>query len=57
MIGVAGVGCVPTTAKLVQEMATEANPAAVILPHALGASVSGVITTAILTGVYIALLR
>lgn len=47
----------PTTAKLVQEMATEANPAAVVVPHTLGASVCGVITTAILTRVYVALLR
>ena len=57
MIGVAGVSCVPTTAKLVQKIASEANPAAVILPHALGANISGVITTAIIAGIYIAVLR
>jgi oxaloacetate decarboxylase beta subunit len=57
MIGVAGVSCVPTTAKVVQKLATQANPGAMILPHALGASISGVITTAILAGVYVALLR
>ncbi len=57
MIGVAGVSCVPTTAKLVQKIATETNPGALILPHALGASISGVITTAILTGIYVAVLR
>ena len=57
IIGIAGVSCVPTTAKLVQEIATEANPHAVILPHALGANVSGVITTAIIAGLYVALLR
>ena len=44
MIGVAGVSCVPTTAKLVQKMAAKANPQAMILPHALGASISGVMS-------------
>ena len=57
MIGVAGVSCVPTTAKIVQKIATQANPGVMILPHALGASISGVITTAILTGIYVAMLR
>ena len=57
MIGVAGVSCVPTTAKIVQKLATQANPGVMILPHALGANISGVITTAILAGIYVAMLR
>lgn len=57
MIGIAGVSCVPTTAKLVQKIATQANPGVMLLPHALGASISGVITSAILTGIYVAMLR
>ena len=57
MIGVAGVSCVPTTAKIVQKMATAASPGVMIMPHALGANISGVITTAILAGIYVALLR
>lgn len=57
IVGVAGVSCVPTTAKVVQQLATEARPGALVLPQALGANVSGVITTAILCGIYIALLR
>ena len=57
MIGVAGVSCVPTTAKVVQKIATAANPSAIILPQALGANISGVITSAIMAGVFIALLR
>jgi len=57
MIGIAGVSCVPTTAKVVQKIATQANPGVMILPHALGANISGVITTAILTGIYVAMLR
>jgi oxaloacetate decarboxylase beta subunit len=57
IIGIAGVSCVPTTAKIVQKIATEANPGALVLPQALGANVSGVITTAIIAAVYISLLR
>lgn len=57
MIGIAGVSCVPTTAKVVQKLATEANPGAIILPQALGASISGVITTAIIAAVYVSVLR
>lgn len=57
MIGVAGVSCVPTTAKVVQKIASDANPAAIILPQALGANVSGVITSAIIAGTFVAMLR
>ena len=57
MIGIAGVSCVPTTAKVVQKIASDANPLAIILPQALGANISGVITTAIIAGVYVAMLR
>jgi len=53
VIGIAGVSCVPTTAKLAQYAAKEANPYAMILPLALGANISGVIVTAIATGVFI----
>jgi carboxybiotin decarboxylase len=52
-IGIAGVSCVPTTAKLAQYAAEKANPFAMILPLALGANISGVIVTAIATGVFI----
>ncbi|HMW17136.1 MAG TPA: sodium ion-translocating decarboxylase subunit beta [Accumulibacter sp.] len=57
IIGIAGVSCVPTTAKIVQKIASNANPGAIILPHALGANISGVITTAIIAATYVALLR
>ena len=57
MIGIAGASCVPTTAKIVQKMANQAAPGVMILPHALGASISGVITSAILTGIFVAVLR
>lgn len=55
-IGIAGVSCVPTTAKLAQHAASEENPFAMILPLALGANISGVIVTAIATGVFISTL-
>jgi oxaloacetate decarboxylase beta subunit len=36
---------------------SEANPSVIVLPEALGANICGVITTAVLTGVYVTLLR
>lgn len=54
VIGIAGVSCVPTTAKLAQHAATEENPFAIILPVAMGANISGVIVSAIAAGVYVA---
>jgi len=53
VLGIAGVSCVPTTAKLAQKSAAEENPFAMILPLAMGANVSGLITTAIAAGVFI----
>lgn len=55
VIGIAGVSCVPTTAKVAQKSVSEVTYDAVILPTALGANISGVITTAILTGIYVTL--
>lgn len=55
-VGIAGVSCVPSTAMVAQKAAAKANPAAFILDYALGANICGVITTAILTGIYITLL-
>jgi carboxybiotin decarboxylase len=52
-IGIAGVSCVPTTAKIAQHEVALANKRANILQIAMGASLSGVITSAIITGVYI----
>ncbi len=56
-IGIAGVSCVPTTAKVAQKTVAEVTPDAIILPHALGASISGVITSAIFAGVLITVVR
>lgn len=53
VIGIAGVSCVPTTAKLAQKAAFEENPFAVILPIAMGANICGVITSAVIAGVFV----
>lgn len=55
-IGIAGVSCVPSTAKVVQKEVAKVNPNALVLPEALGANISGVITTAIIAGLYITLI-
>ena len=56
LIGIAAVSCAPTTAKVAQRCAMEVDETILILPHAMGPSVAGVITTAILCGIYISLL-
>jgi carboxybiotin decarboxylase len=56
VIGIAGVSCVPTTAKVAQKEVNKINPDALILPEALGANISGVITTAIIAGIYITII-
>ena len=53
VIGIAGVSCVPTTAKLAQYAAEEENPFSVILPLAMGANICGVIVSAIAVGVFV----
>jgi len=53
LIGIAAVSCVPTTAKVAQKCAAAVNKKAMILPFAMGPCVAGVITTAIITGIYI----
>lgn len=57
VIGIAGVSCVPTTAKVAQKEVSKANKNAFVLQYAIGANISGVITSAILTGIYVTLLR
>ena len=56
-IGIAGVSCVPTTAKVAQKEVTKVNKSAFIMEYALGANICGVITTAILTGLYVTLIK
>ncbi|MBE1237554.1 sodium ion-translocating decarboxylase subunit beta [Phaeovibrio sulfidiphilus] len=54
VIGIAGVSCVPTCAKVAQKSVA---PGVIVLPEALGVSISGVITSAIFAGVFVTLLR
>jgi oxaloacetate decarboxylase beta subunit len=56
VVGIAGVSCVPTTAKVAQKIVSAENPDSIILAQAIGANISGVITTAIITGIYITLI-
>lgn len=56
-IGIAGVSCVPSTAKVVQKEVFKVDKSAFIMEYALGANICGVITTAILTGIYVTLLQ
>lgn len=55
-IGIAGVSCVPSTAKVVQKEVSKVNPTSIVLPEALGANITGVITTAIITGLFITII-
>lgn len=57
VIGVAGVSCVPSTAKVAQKCVTKANPSAMVMHYALGANIFGVITTAIIAAIYVSLLK
>ena len=56
VIGIAAVSCVPTTAKVAQKEVNKVNPGSIILPYALGANICGVITSAIIAGIYITLI-
>ena len=48
VIGIAAVSCVPTTAKVAQKIVSKDNPDSFVLGDALGANISGVITSAIM---------
>lgn len=55
IVGIAGVSCVPTTAKVAQKEVNRVTKYSFILEYAMSASICGVITTAILTGIYVTL--
>ncbi|HWT75973.1 MAG TPA: sodium ion-translocating decarboxylase subunit beta [Mobilitalea sp.] len=57
VVGIAGVSCVPTTAKVSQKEVSKINKLSFVMEYALSANICGVITTAILTGIYITLLK
>lgn len=51
--GIAGVSCVPTTAKIAQHEVHYVNKRSIILQYAMGANICGVIVSAILTGLFV----
>lgn len=53
--GIAGVSCVPTTAKIAHHEVVKVNKRASIIQIAMGANLSGVITSAIITGIYVSM--
>jgi len=55
-LGVAGVSCIPTTAKVAHKSAHEVNPNAFIMPYAMGPSIAGVIVSAIVAACYITMI-
>lgn len=57
VIGIAAVSCVPTCAKVAQKEVTKVAPGVIVMPHALGVSISGVITTAILAAIYVTVIQ
>lgn len=57
VIGIAGVSCVPTTAKVAQKVVSAARQDVIVMPYALGANISGVITSAIFAAAFVTLLR
>lgn len=56
VIGIAGVSCVPSTAKVAQKCVSAVNPNSIVMQYALGANISGVITTAIIAAIYVSML-
>jgi carboxybiotin decarboxylase len=57
VVGIAGVSCVPTTAKVSQKEVSKINKMSFVMEYALSANICGVITSAILTGIYITLIK
>ncbi len=53
LVGLAAISCVPSTAKVAQKVAFKANKKCFILPFAMGPNIAGVITTAIVTGIFV----
>lgn len=54
VVGIAGVSCVPSTAKIAQHAAEEEDPFAIVMPVAMGANIAGVIVSAVACGIMIA---
>jgi oxaloacetate decarboxylase beta subunit len=55
MIGAAGVSAVPMAARVVNKCGQEEDPSNLLLMHAMGPNVSGVIGSAVAAGVLLSL--
>ena len=55
LIGSAGVSAVPMAARISHHIGQQSNPRTFLLPHAMGPNVAGVIGSAVIAGVFIAL--
>ena len=55
LIGSAGVSAVPMAARVSQKVGAEADPTNFLLMHAMGPNVAGVIGTAVVAGVFMAI--
>ena len=55
LIGSAGVSAVPRAARVAQKVGAEADPTNFLLMHAMGPNVAGVIGTAVVAGVFMAI--
>ena len=55
LIGAAGVSAVPMAARVVSRVGQEANPGNLLLMHAMGPNVAGVIGSTVAAGVLILL--
>lgn len=55
LIGSAGVSAVPMAARVSQKVGSEADPTNFLLMHAMGPNVAGVIGTAVVAGVFMAI--
>ena len=55
-IGIAGVSCVPSTAKIAQHEVAAVKKSSIIIQFAMGASICGVLTSAILIALYITII-
>ncbi|NLV48965.1 MAG: sodium ion-translocating decarboxylase subunit beta, partial [Clostridiaceae bacterium] len=56
LIGAAGVSAVPMAARVVQKVGQKENPSNFLLMHAMGPNVAGVIGSAVVAGMLLALL-
>ncbi|EMN3921944.1 Na+-transporting malonate decarboxylase, carboxybiotin decarboxylase subunit [Citrobacter farmeri] len=52
VVGISGVSCMPTCAKIAQYEVTAENPYSVILPVAIGTTISGIIVSAVAAGIF-----